>query len=163
MEPRPPELIQRRGSLKRMNCAAHIWCWPTSVVTMASPPEMRSISAIRCCGLISVRRLGGRRGAPLSTRGSAATRRGARRCAFHARLGGGLGEHLVELGEHAFDVADDGHVGSAVLADFGGVDIDVNDLGVRGEGGEAAGDAVVEADAEGDEEIGIRSCAMLAA
>ena len=53
MEPRPPELIHRRGSLKRINCAAHIWCCPTSVVTIASPPESRSISAIRCCGLIS--------------------------------------------------------------------------------------------------------------
>ena len=28
--PSPPELIQSRGSLKRINCAAHIWCWPTS-------------------------------------------------------------------------------------------------------------------------------------
>ena len=41
MEPRPPEVSQRRGESNLMNCAAHIWCWPTSVVTMASPPEMR--------------------------------------------------------------------------------------------------------------------------
>ena len=36
--PRPPELIQRRGSVKWKYCAVHIWCWPTSVVTIASPP-----------------------------------------------------------------------------------------------------------------------------
>ena len=29
MVPRPPELIQVRGCSYRMNCAAHIWCWPT--------------------------------------------------------------------------------------------------------------------------------------
>ena len=52
---------------------------------------------------------------------------------------------------------------SAVLADFGGIDIDVDDFGVGGEGGEAAGDAVVEADAEGDEEVAFGTCAMLAA
>ena len=27
--PSPPELIQVRGRWKRMNCEAHIWCWPT--------------------------------------------------------------------------------------------------------------------------------------
>ena len=70
-------------------------------------------------------------------------------------LGGSLGEELGELDENALDVADDGDFGSAVLADFGGVDIDVDDFGVRGEGGEASGDAVVEAHAEGDQEIGI--------
>ena len=31
MVPRPPEVIQRFGSSKPMYCAAHIWCWPTSV------------------------------------------------------------------------------------------------------------------------------------
>src|ERR1017187_3332114 len=70
-------------------------------------------------------------------------------------FGGSFGEELGEFDEDAFDVADDGDVGSADLADFGGVDIDVDDFGVWGEGGEAAGDAVVEADAEGDEEVGI--------
>src|SRR5207302_10055929 len=37
MVPRPPELIQRRGLSNLYNCAAHIWCWPTSEVTNASP------------------------------------------------------------------------------------------------------------------------------
>ena len=35
--PRPPELIQRRGLEKWKYWAHHIWCWPTSEVTKASP------------------------------------------------------------------------------------------------------------------------------
>src|ERR1039457_3316134 len=62
MAPSPPELIHRRGALKRINCAAHIWCWPTSEHTMAWPAESRSISIIRCCGLISESEVAGARG-----------------------------------------------------------------------------------------------------
>src|SRR6187399_66950 len=29
MVPRPPELIHVLGWVYLMNCAAHIWCWPT--------------------------------------------------------------------------------------------------------------------------------------
>jgi hypothetical protein len=36
--PSPPELIQRRGFGKWKYWAHHIWCWPTSEVTIASPP-----------------------------------------------------------------------------------------------------------------------------
>ena len=36
--PRPPELIHLRGPSKWKYCAVHIWCWPTSEVTIASPP-----------------------------------------------------------------------------------------------------------------------------
>ena len=32
MVPRPPEVIQWFGFSNLMNWAAHIWCWPTSVV-----------------------------------------------------------------------------------------------------------------------------------
>jgi hypothetical protein len=52
-------------------------------------------------------------------------------------------------------VAHDGQVGGAVLADLGRVDVEVDDLGVGSEGGEAAGDAVVEADAERDQQVGV--------
>src|ERR1019366_8608316 len=68
---------------------------------------------------------------------------------------GSFGEDFGEFDEDAFDIADDGHFGSADLADFGGADIDVDDFGMGGEGGEAAGGAVVEAYAEGDEKVGI--------
>src|SRR3989304_6957442 len=35
--PRPPELIQDRGLSNLLNCAAHLWCLPTSEGTNASP------------------------------------------------------------------------------------------------------------------------------
>ncbi len=49
-----------------------------------------------------------------------------------------------------------GKIRDTVLADLGGIDIDVDHLGVRSEGREPAGDTVVEAHAKGDEEIGVR-------
>src|ERR671921_2945821 len=52
MVPRPPELIQRRGSGKWKYCAAHIWCWPTSEVTIALPPVASYIASIMYWGLI---------------------------------------------------------------------------------------------------------------
>ena len=60
---------------------------------------------------------------------------------------------MIELLQHALHIADDRDIGNAVLADFGGIDIHVNDAGVAGEGLELAGDAIVEAGAEGDEEV----------
>ena len=62
-------------------------------------------------------------------------------------------ESFADLGEDALDVSHDRDIGLAVLADFGGIDIDVNDAGVAREGGQVAGDAVVETGAEGDEKV----------
>ena len=53
----------------------------------------------------------------------------------------------------ASPVADDRHVGVPVLADLGRVDIGVDDLGVRGERVELAGDPVVESGAQGDQQV----------
>ncbi len=50
-------------------------------------------------------------------------------------------------------IADDRHVHVDVLADRAGVDVDVDDLGVRGEGGEVAGHAVVKPSADGDQAV----------
>ena len=61
-----------------------------------------------------------------------------------------LRQQLVQLDEDAFDIAHDGHVGRAVLADFRGVDIHVDDLGVRRKCRQAPRDAVVEPHAQGD-------------
>ncbi len=46
-------------------------------------------------------------------------------------------------------------VGPADLAQLGRVDVDVDDLGIGGEAGQFAGHPVVEAGAEGDEQIGV--------
>ena len=52
-------------------------------------------------------------------------------------------------------VADDRDVGPPHLAELGGVDVDVDDLGVRCERRRVAGDAVVEPGPERDEQIGL--------
>ena len=52
-------------------------------------------------------------------------------------------------------VADDGDVHIDVLADRRGVDVDMDDLGLGGEGGQIAGDAIVEAGADGDQAIAL--------
>ena len=61
---------------------------------------------------------------------------------------------LDELLDDEPAVADDRHVGAADLAQLGRVDVDVDDLGVGGEAVDLAGDPVVEAGAEGDEQVG---------
>ena len=77
----------------------------------------------------------------------------------HPRLGLGLGAGLAQLGDergqHWLGVADDGHVDRLVLADLGGIDVDVDDLGLAREGRELAGHAVVEAHAHRDEQVGL--------
>ena len=54
-------------------------------------------------------------------------------------------ELLDEVREHIAGIADDRDQGLHVLADLGRVDVDVDDLRLRREGGQLAGDAVVEA------------------
>ncbi len=67
-----------------------------------------------------------------------------------------LGLHrLHQLLDHEPAVADDRHVGPAHLAELGRVDVDVDDLGVGRERLDLAGDAVVEARAERDEQVGL--------
>ena len=44
---------------------------------------------------------------------------------------------LIELLQHALHVADDRDIGHAVLADFGRIDIHMDDSGVAGEGWQA--------------------------
>ena len=64
-----------------------------------------------------------------------------------------LADRPHDLRRHVAAVADDRHVGSAHLALLGGVDVDVDDLGLGREAVDLAGDAVVEAGAEGDEQV----------
>ena len=156
MEPRPPELIHSRGSLKRINCAAHIWCWPTSELTMAWPPREAvdfGHQVLRLDLGVGRRRLAA--DAPPSRRGSAATRRGARRPLFVRRRSGFSASSLFSLPSTRLTSPTMGTSGRAILADFGRVDIHVDHLGVRREGRQAAGDAIVEAHAQGDQQVAI--------
>ncbi len=69
------------------------------------------------------------------------------------------GEQRLDLTDDLFDdvlgVADDRHVGAADLALLGRVDVDVDHLGLLREGVDLAGDAVVEAGAERDQQIAL--------
>ena len=66
-----------------------------------------------------------------------------------------VGFHPGEEGaEGGLEVAHYRGVGEDVFVEFGGVDVAMDDFGVGGEVGEASGDAVVEAGAEGDDEVG---------
>ena len=65
------------------------------------------------------------------------------------------GEQLGQLGQHVLQVANDRDVSEANLGDLGGVNVDVNDLGLGGEGVDLAGHAVVEAGTQGDEQVGL--------
>ncbi len=57
--PSPPLVIQRFGRSNWKCWAAHIWCWPTSVVMNVSRPSARPVSWVisysrrtACCGLM---------------------------------------------------------------------------------------------------------------
>ena len=72
--------------------------------------------------------------------------------------GGPAGEAVAQHGDEGLDheaaVAGDADVGPADLAELGGVDVDVDDLGLGGEGGDLAGDPVVEPAAQRDQQVG---------
>ena len=61
----------------------------------------------------------------------------------------------VQLAQHPLQVSDDRHIDLDVLADFRGVDVYVYLLGLQGECARLAGDAVVEAHPQGDQQIGL--------
>src|SRR5579862_4297617 len=66
----------------------------------------------------------------------------------------GFRQQFVEPGEGVFHVAQDGEADDFVLVDLRVVDVDVDDGPVLGEFLDLAGDAVVEADADGQEQVG---------
>ena len=74
--------------------------------------------------------------------------------ALAAFLVAGLVEEEVKFGEGEFDVGLDGEADELIFINFGVVDVDVDDGAVLAEFFDFAGDAVVEADAEGEEEVG---------
>ena len=61
----------------------------------------------------------------------------------------------MEETEDFFEVPDEGYVYADVLVDLGRIDVYVDLFGVGGVFGEIAGDPVVEAHTEGEEEVGL--------
>ena len=72
-----------------------------------------------------------------------------------SRGGAVLLEHLEHAGDDTLQIAHNGHIGIADLPDLRRVDVDVHDLRVGGELGDASGDPVGEARAGGDDEVGL--------
>ena len=62
-------------------------------------------------------------------------------------------QHREQVGDDGLDVADDRHVGMAVFADLGRIDVGVNHLGPRREGVKLSGHPVVEAGAQRDQQV----------
>ena len=129
---------------------------------MASPPESRSISIIRCCGLISESEVTGVSGCSSFHARICDHQAGARAAGCRYRVGAWFPTVPCSAAEHALHVAHDRHIGGAVLADFRGIDIHVNHLRVRRESGQPSGHAIVEAHAQGDDQVAA-VIAMLAA
>ena len=64
--------------------------------------------------------------------------------------------HLFgEEGEHLARIALDAHRDGDDFPDFGRVDVDMDDVGLRGVGVHGAGDPVVETHAHGDEQVAL--------
>ena len=74
---------------------------------------------------------------------------------FGLNSGSSSSHNLIQFLKNALHIADDGDIRDAVLADFGGIDIYMNDAGVAGKSLELAGDAIVETCAEGDEKVAL--------
>ena len=146
--PSPPEVRKPFLRSWRKYCAVHIWCWPTSVtiVTFSLPAwrwiSLRTNGTCRVCILLpqDVARLGFL--LPLSDLREP--------CLAAAML-----DQRQELRQHLLDIARDADIGQHVLVDLGRVDVHMDHVGVLGVGAQVAGDAIVEAHAQGDQQVGV--------
>ena len=141
MVPAPPEDIQCRFLVVRQNCAAHIWCWPTSVVMMQSRPPSLSSRSSTCCALRP----------PFLAYLSGYCLRQAAICLSHSLESQRLDQREQVL-DHQPGVALEADVGPHDLAELGPVDVDVDLDRVGAELRQLAGDAVVPARADGHDE-----------
>ena len=151
MVPAPPEVSQRRGRSKRRYCAAHIWCWPTSVETIASRPAMRLLQRRHQL----LRQDASLRGAKSRQRSRApaldALPPGREPLRRARPSSAGMREQRLQ---HRAAIADHRHVDLHHLVDLRGIDVDVDLARVRAELVQLAGHAVVEARADADHQVG---------
>jgi hypothetical protein len=135
--PAPPLEIQWRFVLARQNCAAHIWCWPTSVVTIASPwvIAFEPVEHVLRAQAALLRVLERVLLAPaLALR--------------EPRLGLRHLDQRDQVLDHEPRVAEDRDVGLHDLVELGRIDVDVDLHRAGAELVELAGDAVVPARAD---------------
>ena len=145
--------MNERGRSQSRYCIAHIWCWPTPVVQTTSRAGGELLERLEHelrLERVAVRAVAER--GLLPPVGELAqpwlgTRENARRVEC-AQLACEVGENLLQRADH-------GDVRLAELSDLGGVDVEVDDRRAGREGRELAGDAVVEAGADGDEQVAL--------
>ena len=152
----PPDVMNERGFSHWMYCIAHIWCWPTPVVQITSSSRVaaRSRSAsIAVCGFRTSCPSSAYRNGNCSRQSSSWRSHGAwsgapflRQAALHLR---------GELRERELERADDRDLRVADLPDLGRIDVEMDHLRARRERRHLAGDAVVEARADRDHEVGL--------
>ena len=144
MVPAPPDDIQCRFLVVRQNCAAHIWCWPTSVVMMQSRPPSLSRRSSTCCA----------RRPPFLAYFSGYCLRQAAICFSHSpRVA--LVDQRQQVLDHQAGVALQADVGADDLVELRRIDVDVDLGGVGAELRQLAGDAVVPAGADGHDQVAV--------
>ena len=161
IEPSPPELIHRRGSLNRMNCAAHIWCWPTSAVddrlAAGEPVDLRH--QVLRLDLACPTSTGTSGCSSFQARDLAPPRAPRRREFARLHLPASVsGSGLVQLRQHALHVADDRACPAARFLPISAGSMST--WMTRACGAKAAsrpGDAVVEAHAQRDQQVRVRT------
>ena len=142
--------MKLRGRSLEMYCIAHIWCWPTPVVTITSSPAVSawsvSTTLLRLEPLVALAVAERELLAPGAELCEPGLRRGR---ALGAMPGNLRGERVDGLRERA----DNRDVRVAQLRDLGRVDVEMHDGRARCERRELPGDAVVEARADRDEDV----------
>ena len=147
--------MNERGRSQTRYCIAHIWCWPTPVVQIdvvaaggqvAQRLDARAAASARP----SARAVAERELLPplLELRAATASRSAGRRRRAPATLG-------ASSASTSFSGPTTGMLGVADLPDLGRVDVEVDHLRARRERRDLAGDAVVEARADGDQQVGL--------
>ena len=147
--------MNERGRSQSRYCIAHIWCWPTPVVQTTSSrlggellqrleDELR-LECVAVCGVAERELLapGGELAQPWLGPGHGGP--GSVECAQLVR----------EVGKHLLQGADHGDIRLAELRDLSGVDVEMDDRCTRRERRELPRDAVVEACADGNQEIAL--------
>ena len=153
MVPSPPEVIQRFGLLEMIVLRGpHLMLadlgGDVGVQVLGQPIE--PLDGILRHDHVVVRPVGERIRAPASARSAPTTDR-----APSCRPSAAGPPQPHQIFQHAADIAENADVGAHVLVDRRRVDIDVDLLGVRREGVEPAGDAVVEARADAEHHVAI--------
>ena len=145
--------MNERGRSQSRYCIAHIWCWPTPVVqtTSRSTVSAWSVSSTSW-GLSDVLASAVAKRELLSPGGELAQ---PRLRAGHGARTADCAQLLREVGKRLLQGPDHREIRLTELGNLGRVDVEVDDRRAGGEGRELAGDAIVEARTDRDQEVAL--------